>query len=143
VQEKYPISGGINSNDAVSRLTLLTMHFPRLRLLWCPSPYTTAELFDELKVCSLLSPFCDLCTVLWALGYWAFRFRYFSPLHHIFWGITVVIFLLTYLLFVQCIVDRLTGNKIFVHVLLWMYICLSHSEIIEHFFALSFYHICT
>ena len=55
VQEKYPISGEINSNDAISRLTLLTMHFPRLRLLWCPSPYTTAELFDELKVCSLLS----------------------------------------------------------------------------------------
>ena len=26
------------------------MHFPRLRILWCQSPYATAELFEELKV---------------------------------------------------------------------------------------------
>ena len=71
MQEKYPISGGINSNDAISRLTLLTMHFPRLRLLWCPSPYTTAELFDELKVCSLSSLLCELCTVLQAVNHLA------------------------------------------------------------------------
>jgi len=35
------------------------MHFPRVRLLWCPSPYTTAELFDELKVCTVLPLSCD------------------------------------------------------------------------------------
>ncbi|XP_007426369.1 DNA repair endonuclease XPF [Python bivittatus] len=39
----------ISSNDVISKLTLLTLHFPRLRLLWCPSPYATAELFEELK----------------------------------------------------------------------------------------------
>nr|DBA20308.1 TPA: hypothetical protein GDO54_016015 [Pyxicephalus adspersus] len=39
----------ISMNDITSKLTLLTLHFPRLRILWCPSPYATAELFEELK----------------------------------------------------------------------------------------------
>ncbi|KAJ8284003.1 hypothetical protein COCON_G00028530 [Conger conger] len=39
----------ISSADVSSKLTLLTLHFPRLRLLWCPSPHATAELFQELK----------------------------------------------------------------------------------------------
>uniref|UniRef100_H9G7T2 DNA repair endonuclease XPF n=1 Tax=Anolis carolinensis TaxID=28377 RepID=H9G7T2_ANOCA len=39
----------ISSSDIASKLTLLTLHFPRLRLLWCPSPHATAELFEELK----------------------------------------------------------------------------------------------
>ncbi|CAL9698808.1 unnamed protein product [Knipowitschia caucasica] len=39
----------ISSNDVSSKLTLLTLHFPRLRILWCPSPHATAELFAELK----------------------------------------------------------------------------------------------
>ncbi len=39
----------ISASDVTSKLTLLTLHFPRLRLLWCPSPYVTAELFLELK----------------------------------------------------------------------------------------------
>ncbi|XP_062999093.1 DNA repair endonuclease XPF [Elgaria multicarinata webbii] len=39
----------ISSNDVISKLALLTLHFPRLRLLWCPSPHATAELFEELK----------------------------------------------------------------------------------------------
>ncbi|CAM4522824.1 unnamed protein product [Lepidochelys kempii] len=39
----------ISSNDITSKLTLLTLHFPRLRILWCPSPHVTAELFEELK----------------------------------------------------------------------------------------------
>lgn len=39
----------ISSNDVSSKLTLLTLHFPRLRILWCPSPHATAELFTELK----------------------------------------------------------------------------------------------
>ena len=39
----------ISSNDVSSKLTLLTLHFPRLRILWCPSPHATAELFEELK----------------------------------------------------------------------------------------------
>ncbi|KAM6351416.1 DNA repair endonuclease XPF isoform 4-T4 [Alca torda] len=39
----------ISSNDITSKLTLLTLHFPKLRMLWCPSPHATAELFEELK----------------------------------------------------------------------------------------------
>ncbi|XP_077131282.1 DNA repair endonuclease XPF isoform X2 [Ranitomeya variabilis] len=39
----------ISVNDITSKITLLTLHFPRLRILWCPSPYATAELFEELK----------------------------------------------------------------------------------------------
>ncbi|XP_054866764.1 DNA repair endonuclease XPF-like [Amphiprion ocellaris] len=39
----------ISSNDVSSKLTLLTLHFPCLRILWCPSPHATAELFLELK----------------------------------------------------------------------------------------------
>uniref|UniRef100_A0A8C5GG57 DNA repair endonuclease XPF n=1 Tax=Gouania willdenowi TaxID=441366 RepID=A0A8C5GG57_GOUWI len=39
----------ISSNDISSKLTLLTLHFPRLRILWCPSPHATAEIFQELK----------------------------------------------------------------------------------------------
>ncbi|KAF7656205.1 hypothetical protein LDENG_00045020 [Lucifuga dentata] len=40
----------ISSNDITSKLTLLTLHFPRLRILWCPSPHATADLFLELKL---------------------------------------------------------------------------------------------
>lgn len=39
----------LSANDVTSRLVLLTLHFPRLRLLWCPSPHVTAELFQEIK----------------------------------------------------------------------------------------------
>lgn len=39
----------ISVNDISSKITLVTLHFPRLRILWCPSPYATAELFEELK----------------------------------------------------------------------------------------------
>lgn len=41
----------VNSQtDVVRKLQLLTLHFPRLRLIWSPSPYATAQLFEELKV---------------------------------------------------------------------------------------------
>ena len=49
-QGKYQMSSEISSADVTSRLTLLTLHFPRLRILWCQSPYATAELFEELKM---------------------------------------------------------------------------------------------
>ncbi|XP_019719117.1 DNA repair endonuclease XPF isoform X1 [Hippocampus comes] len=39
----------ISCNGVSSKLTLLTLHFPRLRILWCPSPHATGELFLELK----------------------------------------------------------------------------------------------
>ncbi|XP_076463171.1 DNA repair endonuclease XPF-like [Babylonia areolata] len=50
LQGKYPMTSEVNLNETSSRLALLTMHFPKLRTLWCPSPYATAEIFEELKV---------------------------------------------------------------------------------------------
>lgn len=43
-------SSEVSIQDVTSRLALLTLHFPKLRILWCQSPYATAELFEELKV---------------------------------------------------------------------------------------------
>lgn len=37
------------SEESQRRLQLLTLHFPRLKLVWSPSPYASAELFAELK----------------------------------------------------------------------------------------------
>lgn len=49
LQGRYYLSNDMSANDISSKLILLTMHFPRLRLVWSPSPYATAQLFDELK----------------------------------------------------------------------------------------------
>merc|ERR1719381_28540 len=49
LQGKYYLSRDVASSDLTSRLQLLTMHFPKLRILWSPSPHATAELFEELK----------------------------------------------------------------------------------------------
>ena len=35
--------------DVTSRLQLLTLHFPKLRIVWSPGPYATGEIFAELK----------------------------------------------------------------------------------------------
>jgi DNA excision repair protein ERCC-4 len=47
-------SGGptddINVSQIRSKLVILTLHFPRLRIIWSRSPYETAQLFQELKV---------------------------------------------------------------------------------------------
>jgi len=50
LQAKSSLSSEVSVNDISSKLTLLTLHFPKLRILWCHSPYATAELFDDLKV---------------------------------------------------------------------------------------------
>lgn len=39
----------VSNKDITQKLQLLTIHFPRLRLVWSPSPYATAQLFDEIK----------------------------------------------------------------------------------------------
>ena len=49
LQGKYYLSRDIASSDLVARLQLLTIHFPKLRILWSPSPHATTELFEELK----------------------------------------------------------------------------------------------
>ncbi|XP_071117720.1 DNA repair endonuclease XPF-like [Haliotis cracherodii] len=49
LQGKYPMSNDVSIQDVTSRLSILTLHFPKLRILWCQSPYATAEMFEELK----------------------------------------------------------------------------------------------
>lgn len=36
--------------DVQKKLQLLTLHFPKLKIVWSPSPYASAQLFEELKV---------------------------------------------------------------------------------------------
>ncbi|XP_022100212.1 DNA repair endonuclease XPF-like [Acanthaster planci] len=49
LQSKSTASKEISYQDLSSKIALLTMHFPKLRILWCPSPHATAQLFEELK----------------------------------------------------------------------------------------------
>ena len=39
----------LGSSDIQSKLVLLTLAFPQLRIIWSSSPYQTAEIFEELK----------------------------------------------------------------------------------------------
>ncbi|MCJ1476044.1 hypothetical protein MMC13_004709 [Lambiella insularis] len=43
------IATATNPSDLQSRLVLLTLAFPRLKVVWSSSPYQTAEIFEELK----------------------------------------------------------------------------------------------
>jgi len=43
------IAAASTSSDLQSRLVLLTIAFPRLKVIWSSSPYQTAEIFEELK----------------------------------------------------------------------------------------------
>lgn len=49
LQGTYYMSNDVTSSDVVAKLQLLTLHFPKLKLVWSPSPYATAQLFEELK----------------------------------------------------------------------------------------------
>nr|XP_045584995.1 DNA repair endonuclease XPF-like isoform X2 [Procambarus clarkii]XP_045585004.1 DNA repair endonuclease XPF-like isoform X2 [Procambarus clarkii] len=51
LQGRYYLSsdGSSSPKDVAAKLQLLTLHFPNLRILWCPSPYATAEIFEMLK----------------------------------------------------------------------------------------------
>ena len=49
LQGKLYMSRDVQSSDLMARLQLLTIHFPKLRILWSPSPHATAELVEELK----------------------------------------------------------------------------------------------
>ncbi|USW48220.1 Putative DNA repair protein XPF [Septoria linicola] len=42
-------TASIVGNDLQSKLVLLTLAFPRLKIIWSSSPYQTAEIFEELK----------------------------------------------------------------------------------------------
>lgn len=43
------ISAATGQNDLQSKLVMLTLAFPRLRIIWSSSPYQTAEIFESLK----------------------------------------------------------------------------------------------
>lgn len=40
---------GYSLEQVQQKLLLLTIHFPKLRLIWSPNPYASAQLFEELK----------------------------------------------------------------------------------------------
>lgn len=42
-------SSNLVGSDLQSKLVLLTLAFPKLRIIWSSSPYQTAEIFEELK----------------------------------------------------------------------------------------------
>ncbi|KAM8719582.1 hypothetical protein ACLKA7_005768 [Drosophila subpalustris] len=52
LQGKFMLSQQTTATNAdiMQKLQLLTLHFPKLRLIWSPSPYATAQLFEELKL---------------------------------------------------------------------------------------------
>lgn len=52
LQGRYMLSRDAESNNTeiMQKLQLLTIHFPKLRLVWSPSPYATAQLFEEIKL---------------------------------------------------------------------------------------------
>lgn len=43
------LSNELRNQEVVSKLALLTLHFPQLRILWSQSPHHTTEIFDDLK----------------------------------------------------------------------------------------------
>ena len=43
------VNAANTSSDLQSKLVLLTLAFPRLRIIWSSSPYQTAEIFESLK----------------------------------------------------------------------------------------------
>ncbi|XP_071952439.1 DNA repair endonuclease XPF-like isoform X2 [Antedon mediterranea] len=49
LQTRTTMTSEVSYQNISSKLALLTLHFPGLRILWCPSPHGTAELFAELK----------------------------------------------------------------------------------------------
>ncbi|GLC33404.1 hypothetical protein PLESTB_000071900 [Pleodorina starrii] len=49
LQSASELGDDIDPKNVISKLTLLTLHFPKLRLLWSRSPHATADLFASLK----------------------------------------------------------------------------------------------
>ncbi|TMW66423.1 hypothetical protein Poli38472_004188 [Pythium oligandrum] len=49
LQDPSEIGSEISASNIVSKLTLLILHFPNLRLLWSRSPHATVDLFKAIK----------------------------------------------------------------------------------------------
>ena len=46
----------VSINQVTSKLVVLSMHFPSLRILWARDPQATVQMFAALKVCFLAPP---------------------------------------------------------------------------------------
>ena len=49
LQSPTELGDDISGNSLASRLALLALHFPRLRMIWSRSLHATAEIFRALK----------------------------------------------------------------------------------------------
>ena len=49
LQAKNSLSSEVSLQNISSKLTLLTIHFAKLRIIWSQSPHLTAEIFEDLK----------------------------------------------------------------------------------------------
>ncbi|XP_065070026.1 DNA repair endonuclease XPF-like isoform X2 [Rhopilema esculentum] len=49
LQSKSSLGNELSIQNVTSKLALLTLHFPKLRIIWTQSPYATAEIFEDLK----------------------------------------------------------------------------------------------
>lgn len=49
MQSARDISEDVTANSIISKLSLLALHFPRLRIVWSRSLRATAEIFASLK----------------------------------------------------------------------------------------------
>lgn len=49
LQSASDIGDDVTPNNIISKLSLLVLHFPRLRLVWSRSLHATAEIFASLK----------------------------------------------------------------------------------------------
>lgn len=49
LQSASDIGDDVTPNNIISKLSLLVIHFPRLRIIWSRSLHATAEIFASLK----------------------------------------------------------------------------------------------
>lgn len=49
MQSASDIGDDVTPNNIISKLLLLVLHFPRLRIIWSRSLHATAEIFTSLK----------------------------------------------------------------------------------------------
>lgn len=49
MQSASEIGDDVTPNNIISKLSLLALHFPRLRIVWSRSLHATAEIFATLK----------------------------------------------------------------------------------------------
>ena len=48
------LGGDVNPGSIISKITLLTLHFPQLQIIWSKGPSHTAEIFRDLRKASVL-----------------------------------------------------------------------------------------